>query len=137
MAPLTRDDVATELEEHVLSGALPAGAKLPSERQLAVQFGVGRPLVREALRTLAERGLGEPRVARAGRRAHRRILDAVVARDAEAAQAAVDGHFSLRVGVFRELDQNLDTIARHALDRLFGPSVTLEGLLALADRGDE
>lgn len=46
-----------DLEEQILSGDLPAGAKLPSERQLAEQYGVSRPTVREALRTLAERQL--------------------------------------------------------------------------------
>ena len=35
------------------------GDKLPSERELATRFGVGRPLIREALRSLAELGLIE------------------------------------------------------------------------------
>lgn len=45
------------MEERILAGELPAGAKLPSERQLAEQYGLSRPTVREALRTLAERQL--------------------------------------------------------------------------------
>jgi GntR family transcriptional repressor for pyruvate dehydrogenase complex len=52
-------EVAAYLEAEVLSGQLRAGAKLPSERQLAARLGVSRPLVREALRTLVERGLVE------------------------------------------------------------------------------
>lgn len=41
-----------------------AGQKLPSTRQLAEHFEVGRPLVREALRTLVERGVIEVHVGR-------------------------------------------------------------------------
>src|SRR3954464_1804847 len=54
---LTRSEVAAKLEADVLSGDLADGAKLPSERELALRLGVSRPLVREALRSLVERGL--------------------------------------------------------------------------------
>ena len=40
------------------------GQRLPSERELAQRFSVGRPLVREALRTLVERGLVDVQVGR-------------------------------------------------------------------------
>jgi GntR family transcriptional repressor for pyruvate dehydrogenase complex len=56
---LTRSEVASQLEAEVLSGELEPGAKLPSERELALRLGVSRPLVREALRSLVERGLVE------------------------------------------------------------------------------
>jgi GntR family transcriptional repressor for pyruvate dehydrogenase complex len=56
---LTRSEVASQLEAEVLSGGLEPGAKLPSERELALRLGVSRPLVREALRSLVERGLVE------------------------------------------------------------------------------
>jgi GntR family transcriptional repressor for pyruvate dehydrogenase complex len=58
-SPLTRSEVASQLEAEVLSGELEAGTKLPSERELALRLGVSRPLVREALRSLVERGLVE------------------------------------------------------------------------------
>ncbi len=51
--------LAAQIEELVLSGQLEAGAKLPSEDALARQFGVSRPVVREALARLRERGLLE------------------------------------------------------------------------------
>ena len=51
------EDVSRHLEETILSGGLPAGAKLESERRLADRFGVGRPMVREALKRLEERSL--------------------------------------------------------------------------------
>jgi GntR family transcriptional repressor for pyruvate dehydrogenase complex len=47
------DQVAQELS----AGALTAGDKLPSERELAVRWSVSRPVVREVLRSLEERGL--------------------------------------------------------------------------------
>ena len=54
---LTRSDIAAQLEAEVLAGELEPGTKLPSERELAQRLGVSRPLVREALRSLVERGL--------------------------------------------------------------------------------
>lgn len=51
------DAVAGELADRILSGGLAANARLPSERRLALEFEVSRPIVREALRSLVERGL--------------------------------------------------------------------------------
>src|SRR5579875_1179566 len=53
----TTETLARILEARLLSGEWPPGARLPSERQLAERFSVGRPMVREVLRTLSERGL--------------------------------------------------------------------------------
>jgi GntR family transcriptional repressor for pyruvate dehydrogenase complex len=47
------------LRDDILSGALPAGAKLPPERVLAQDFALSRPIVREVLRGLQESGLVE------------------------------------------------------------------------------
>lgn len=76
---VTRESLSEQLEEQILMGRLAPGTKLPSERQLAEQSGVGRPLVREALRSLVERRLIEiqpgrgayVRHARSGDVAHR------------------------------------------------------------------
>ena len=51
------DAIASALAERILSGELAADDRLPSERRLAVEFGASRPIVREALRSLVERGL--------------------------------------------------------------------------------
>ena len=59
MSAPTADRVVQSTAEDILSGRLAAGAKLPSERELAQHYGVGRPLIREALRSLAEMGLIE------------------------------------------------------------------------------
>lgn len=55
--PPTREYVLNDLTESILEGHVARGAKLPSERQLAERYGLSRPIVREVLRTLQERGL--------------------------------------------------------------------------------
>lgn len=51
--------IVAAIEDEIVSGAWPAGSRLPSERKLADQVAVSRPVVREALRVLTERGLIE------------------------------------------------------------------------------
>lgn len=53
------EKVAQALAEEVMSAAFEIGARLPSERDLAVRFGVSRPTVREALIALEVDGLVE------------------------------------------------------------------------------
>lgn len=52
-----KDVFVERLEELILSGKVSIGEKLPSERALALQLGVSRPLVHEGLVELAARGL--------------------------------------------------------------------------------
>ena len=47
------------LEDRILTGHWAAGVRLPSERDLATEFAVSRPVIREALKALQERGLVE------------------------------------------------------------------------------
>lgn len=56
---MTVNDIALEIERAILAGRFGVGEKLPSERNLSLRFGVSRPILREALRTLAERQLVE------------------------------------------------------------------------------
>lgn len=63
-APVSREAVANYLERDILSGQFEPGERLPSERQLAESLKVSRPIVREALRSLAERNLVEVRPGR-------------------------------------------------------------------------
>ncbi len=49
-------DIADALVERIRNGDFPEGSALPSERDLCVQFGVGRPTVREAMIHLESRG---------------------------------------------------------------------------------
>ncbi len=50
------DSVAAQLEQLIGDGAYKPGERLPSERVLSEQFGVGRSSMREALRVLEARG---------------------------------------------------------------------------------
>ena len=53
--------VAERIKRHIHSGAMAAGDRLPSEKELALQLGVSRPTVREALIALEIAGLVEIR----------------------------------------------------------------------------
>jgi GntR family transcriptional repressor for pyruvate dehydrogenase complex len=55
--PRLSDQVADALTELILSGRLQVGDRLPSERELCEQFGVSRPVVREAVRSLIAKRL--------------------------------------------------------------------------------
>lgn len=51
--------LASVIEARIVSGELKPGYRMPSEGALATQYGVSRPVVREALAKLRERGLIE------------------------------------------------------------------------------
>jgi GntR family transcriptional repressor for pyruvate dehydrogenase complex len=53
------EQIVQQIEESILKGALKEGDQLPAERDLAQQFGVSRTAVREAVKTLREKGLVE------------------------------------------------------------------------------
>lgn len=51
------EDIADQIREELAQGRLRPGDRLPAERELAVQFGVSRNTLREALRSLEIAGL--------------------------------------------------------------------------------
>jgi GntR family transcriptional repressor for pyruvate dehydrogenase complex len=53
------EQIVQQIEESILAGTLKPGDQLPAERDLAQQFGVSRTAVREAVKTLREKGLVE------------------------------------------------------------------------------
>ena len=53
------EQIVKQIEESIEKGALKAGDQLPAERELALQFGVSRTAVREAVKALREKGLVE------------------------------------------------------------------------------
>lgn len=55
-------DVARLLMGKIADGTYPVGSKLPAERELAAQYKVSRPTVREAVIALEVRGLVEVRI---------------------------------------------------------------------------
>jgi GntR family transcriptional repressor for pyruvate dehydrogenase complex len=54
--------IADQLRQLIERGEFPVGARLPPERDLAVQLGVSRPSVREALIALEVEGWVEVRM---------------------------------------------------------------------------
>jgi GntR family transcriptional regulator, transcriptional repressor for pyruvate dehydrogenase complex len=60
------DDVFRQIRDAILSGDIAEGDRLPNERDLSERFGVGRPTVREALRSLETLGIVEVRPGRSG-----------------------------------------------------------------------
>src|SRR5207245_5469222 len=60
------DDVSAQIREAILAGEVAEGERLPNERDLAERFEVGRPTVREALRSLEALGIVDIRPGRSG-----------------------------------------------------------------------
>lgn len=55
------EDIAVQIKEAILQGHLKNGDRLPNERELGSLFGVSRPTVREAIRSLEATGVVEVR----------------------------------------------------------------------------
>lgn len=53
------EQIVQQVEDSILKGQLKPGDQLPAERDLAHSFGVSRTAVREAVKTLREKGLVE------------------------------------------------------------------------------
>ncbi|MGH9699644.1 MAG: FadR/GntR family transcriptional regulator [Candidatus Acidiferrales bacterium] len=53
------EQIVKQIEESLDKGELKSGDQLPAERELALQFGVSRTAVREAVKALREKGLVE------------------------------------------------------------------------------
>lgn len=58
-ARISRQQLVERLSRELTDRTLEPGSRLPSERQLAERFQISRPVVREVLRQLQERGLIE------------------------------------------------------------------------------
>jgi GntR family transcriptional repressor for pyruvate dehydrogenase complex len=56
-APRRSEAAHLALAERIRSGVLPPGARLPTEKDLGAEFGISRPLVREAVARLKADGL--------------------------------------------------------------------------------
>ena len=59
--PRISDAVAAALESRILEGSLKPGDRLSPERELATEFGVSRPSLREAIQKLASKGMLQSR----------------------------------------------------------------------------
>jgi GntR family transcriptional regulator, transcriptional repressor for pyruvate dehydrogenase complex len=57
-------EIVDQIQQQILSGELKPGDQIPAERDLAERFGVSRTAVREAIKSLTEKGLIEVFVGR-------------------------------------------------------------------------
>jgi GntR family transcriptional regulator, transcriptional repressor for pyruvate dehydrogenase complex len=57
--PARKIDIVQHIQDRILRGDLSPGSQLPSERELAADYGVSRPVIREALAGLVELGFIE------------------------------------------------------------------------------
>lgn len=60
--PRLYKEIAAKLIAEIQDGTYPVGARLPAERELAIQYEVSRPVIREAIIALEVQGLVEVRV---------------------------------------------------------------------------
>jgi GntR family transcriptional repressor for pyruvate dehydrogenase complex len=145
---LTAEELAAKLEADVLSW--PPGSRLPSERQLATSLGLSRPVVREALRGLQERGLITAHPGRGSfvnevaptrgtapvdvivRRADATVRDLVVARrmlECEVAALAAEHHADEDVERMRQIlaafEATPDVEERASLDLAFHEAIAI------------
>jgi GntR family transcriptional regulator, transcriptional repressor for pyruvate dehydrogenase complex len=60
------EQVVEQIQKTIINGKLQPGDRLPSERDLAEMFHVGRTTIRESLRTLGIMGLIEVRTGQKG-----------------------------------------------------------------------
>ncbi len=70
LTPVSRENlnekIVAQIKGLIFSNGISVGDRLPSERDLAVKFGVSRMVVREALKSLEQSGLVEIRTGAAG-----------------------------------------------------------------------
>ncbi|WP_319762535.1 GntR family transcriptional regulator [Maridesulfovibrio sp.] len=53
------EEIVLQIEAAIMDGRLAPGERLPSEREMQNQFGTGRGVIREAIKTLKQKGLLE------------------------------------------------------------------------------
>lgn len=148
--PVTPQALTELLEDAIVANRWQPGQKLASERQLAERYGVSRPIVREVLRRLQERGLIVVQPGRGSyvrelvtteahtsleflvRRGEVLVSDLVVARrmlEAEAAALAAERHSEEDAARMREVladfDASSDVASRADLDVAFHETITV------------
>jgi GntR family transcriptional repressor for pyruvate dehydrogenase complex len=102
--PRLSDTVAEQMLDAILTGSYREGDILPSERELSDQFGVSRTVIREAVRTLATRGVVEVQSGRGVR-----VIPPHLDRVTEAVSLLMRGDGGLDFGKVHEVRTMLET----------------------------
>ena len=126
----TYQRIVEQIEQAILSGDIPVGSQLASERDLMVQFGVSRPTVRESLRVLQSMGLleskpgtrGGPIVRAPSSSALRRSFRAMIGTDALEVAELIEFRVILEgsasgLAALRRTDMQLERM-RNAIERM-------------------
>ena len=135
--PRIPDAIAHQIEMRILEGSLKPGDRLPAERELAIELGVSRPSLREAIKKLVSR---EMLVSRHGGGTY--VTDRLEASFADPWQQLIDKHPFLQDDVleFRYLIEasTAELAAQRAtdsdLERLEQAYIKLEAAYAENDR---
>ncbi len=134
-------DLVDAIESDILAGRIEPGTALPGERQLAARHNVGRPLVREAIRSLAARGMLDIQPGRgtfvvvgtslgrfdatelSTRATPRQIAESRIILEGQAARLAAEratpADIELLESFLLEIDHTTDPVARARLDVAF------------------
>jgi GntR family transcriptional regulator, transcriptional repressor for pyruvate dehydrogenase complex len=124
------EEVHRQLKEAILSGHYKPGDRLPSEKAFCETFGVGRPVVREALRSLENSGFISVRAGAGGGAFVQRIdssiltdtFEGIVKMDNVSLEDVTEARLALEMGAlplilarikpnnYAELEQNLDEV---------------------------
>lgn len=108
------------VREQIRSGELPPGSEVPTERDLADQFGVSRATAARALDLLVTEGLISPGQSRAGRQVRHAELLAIYASRSESMDhrttAGVDAWVSDTTSAGRSPGQTIEISVVHAPD---------------------
>ncbi|HEV6951835.1 MAG TPA: FadR/GntR family transcriptional regulator [Promicromonospora sp.] len=124
---LLTEHIARQLEQRIRAGEHAVGSKLPSERELAAQFGASRNVIREVLRRLEATGLIEVAPGRGSfvvdrSRADARGYDALYRTERPTVRQLIEARIPLEVEIAglaaeRATDEQIEQIV-HALDRV-------------------
>lgn len=153
-----KDVFVTRFESLILSGKLKIGQKLPSERELAFQLGVSRPVVHEGLLDLASKGLitlkprsgatvsdfrkeGSPAILASLFNYHEGKLDAKILSsilsirilfEVETAQLAATNRTEAQLKSFKKILKREDTISHTDVEGLTDLDFDFHHLIAMA-----
>lgn len=144
---LLTERIALQLEHGIRNGDIPAGDKLPSERELAAQFGASRNVVREVLRRLEAQHLievapgrgafvsdqssahvrGYDTLYRAGRPTVRHLIEARIPVEVEivglAAERATEEHISAMRAATERMARATDVVDKAHADLEFHDAI--------------
>jgi GntR family transcriptional repressor for pyruvate dehydrogenase complex len=149
------EEVYRQLKEAILGGRYEPGDRLPSEKEFCEAFGVGRPVIREALRSLENSGLIFVRPGAGGGAFVQKIdssvlthtLEGIVKMDKVSLEELTEARLALEMGAFplvvqritpdrvAELEQNLEEVRENLRKRVRGKrNLTFHVLLLKASR---